>query len=99
MLAASSCRVSLPPITEPGRQLVYSFGIGNPVSVVIGLQLLRHAHADFLPYLGIDGRDYWRSRRSGQMIQYELLQSREVNVQPSDANLHIGECRLRCKPL
>src|SRR5262245_63194137 len=31
------------------------------------------------------------------MIQYELIQTGQVNIKPSDVNLHVGKARVRCK--
>src|SRR6266545_1469666 len=75
------------------------FGVGDPIAIGVALQLLRDARANLLARLRIRSSDEWRDRCSGQMIEDETVQTRQVNIEPIDANLHVGKTSFCCETL
>src|SRR5437762_7853305 len=75
------------------------FGIGDAVAIGVALQLLGDARANLFARLRIRGSDEWRDRCSGQMIEDETVQARQVNVEPIDASLHVGKTGFCCETL
>ena len=53
----------------------------------------------FLRASGLGGSDDRRDRRCGQMVQRELIQTREVDIDPTDAHVYSGKARFCCETL
>ena len=81
----------------PSRQYVRFFRISYAVTVGEALELLHNARSNLFARFALRGGDKRRNWCSGQMMQDKSLQARQVNVDPTDANLHVGKARFGCK--
>src|SRR5262249_2466888 len=57
------------------------------------------ARCDFLARLRRRASEVVGDRRSGQMLQREFIDARQVDIEAMDAHLHVGKARLRCETL
>ncbi len=64
------------------------FRISHPIAVGVTDEPLYDVRANSLARLGICGSHEWCNRRCGQMVKRELIQPREVHIDPTDAHVH-----------
>src|SRR5262245_28888973 len=74
-------------------------GVLHPVAVRILLQLFTDARGEFGARVGGCRSEGRCDGGSGQMLQREFVHMRQVDIDPIDAQLHVGKAGLRCKPL
>ena len=73
------------------------FGIGHPILVGIALQLLHDACSKPLACLRGCGSDDGCDRCRCQVVQRELIQTREVDIHPIDVHCYLGKARFSCE--
>src|SRR6266487_1746522 len=79
------------PSMDPSRQHLRFFRIGHPLAVGIALKPFRDARREFRARVGGRRSDGLRDGASGQMLQRELSNARQVDIDPINAHLHIGK--------
>src|SRR5262249_37141255 len=91
--------LAVPRSWNASRQHLGFFWIGDPIAVGVGLQLFCDARRNIVARVGSRGGEVLGDWRSGQMLQREFIDTRQVDIEGMHAHFHVGKAGLRCEAL